>query len=62
MCISKGCNDPYDNHGDRRNITQQDIEEAAQAARTGVTQVAQNILNAQYYPSDSFITRELERG
>lgn len=61
MCISRGCTDPYDDHGDRRNITQQDIEEAARVARTGTTQIAQNILNAQYYPSDSFSNSEDER-
>jgi hypothetical protein len=43
MCISCGCNHPADNHGDRRNITLQDIDAAAQAAGTTREKVLQNI-------------------
>lgn len=43
MCISCGCGNPTDNHGDKRNITLQDIDEAAQAAGTTREKVLQNI-------------------
>src|SRR5689334_17857461 len=43
MCISCGCGNPADNHGDKRNITLQDIDEAAQAAGTTREKVLQNI-------------------
>jgi len=43
MCISCGCNDPADNHGDTRNITLQDIDAAAQAAGTTREKVLRNI-------------------
>lgn len=43
MCISCGCNHPADNHGDKRNITLQDIDAAAQAAGTTREKVLQNI-------------------
>ena len=43
MCLSCGCGSPNDDHGDSRNITLNDLDQAAQAAGTSVGQVAQNI-------------------
>lgn len=43
MCVSCGCNQPNDNHGDRRNITMDSIRAAAQAANTDEQTVARNI-------------------
>ena len=34
MCISCGCGKPNDDHGDARNITMQDVDQAAEAAGT----------------------------
>ena len=46
MCVSCGCNRPNDDHGDRRHITMQQIEEAAQAASVSPQVVASNIQQA----------------
>ena len=43
MCISCGCGTPNDDHGDPRNITLKDIDQAAQAAGTTRDRVLQNI-------------------
>lgn len=43
MCISCGCGNAYDDHGDRRNITAQDLDQAAKAAGTTRERVVQNI-------------------
>ena len=43
MCMSCGCGSPNDDHGDSRNITLNDLDQAAQAAGSSVGQVAQNI-------------------
>lgn len=53
MCLSCGCGKPNDNHGDTRNITQQDVNErnismheieaAAQAAGTTPEKVMENM-------------------
>ena len=43
MCVSCGCGQVNDNHGDRRNITMDDVRAAAQAANTDERTVAQNI-------------------
>jgi len=43
MCVSCGCGAPNENHGDRRNITMQQIEEAAQAANISAEEVGENI-------------------
>jgi hypothetical protein len=45
MCMSCGCGSPNDDHGDSRNITLNDLDQAAQAAGTSVGQVSQNISN-----------------
>lgn len=36
---------PNDNHGDERNITQDDLDRAARAANIGRDQIAQNIMD-----------------
>lgn len=43
MCMSCGCGSPNDDRGDSRNITLNDLDQAAQAAGTSVGQVVQNI-------------------
>lgn len=45
MCMSCGCGMPNDNHGDARNITQDDLGRAAQAANISREQAAQNIMD-----------------
>jgi hypothetical protein len=43
MCVSCGCGQMNDDHGDQRNITMNDLRSAAQAANTDVQSVARNI-------------------
>jgi hypothetical protein len=43
MCLSCGCGKPNDNHGDQRNITLDDLDQAGQASGTTRDQVVQNI-------------------
>lgn len=45
MCMSCGCGSPNDNHGDERNITQDDLDRAAQAANVSRDQAAQNVMD-----------------
>lgn len=45
MCMSCGCGMPNDNHEDARNITQDDLDRAAQAANISREQAAQNIMD-----------------
>jgi len=44
MCLSCGCGKPNDDHGDARNITMQDLDQAAVAAGTTRDRVLQNIM------------------
>jgi hypothetical protein len=44
MCLSCGCGEPNENHGDPRNITMQKLEEAAEAANISTQEAAQNIV------------------
>jgi hypothetical protein len=44
MCLSCGCGEPNESHGDPRNITMQKLEEAAQAGDITPEQAAQNIV------------------
>src|SRR5947209_9025753 len=44
MCISCGCGKANDDHGDSRNITLSDLNQAAQAAGTTRDRVLQNIM------------------
>lgn len=43
MCISCGCGKPREDHGDPRNLTQQDIDAAASAAGISPQEVVANI-------------------
>jgi hypothetical protein len=45
MCLSCGCGKPNDDHGDSRNITMDDFNQAAEAAGTTRDKVIQNIMN-----------------
>lgn len=44
MCLSCGCGEPHDNHGDSRHITLEMLEKAAQAGEVSVEDAAKNIL------------------
>lgn len=46
MCCSCSCGDPDDPHGDRRNLTLDDIKGAAKAADITPEEAAENILGA----------------
>jgi hypothetical protein len=43
MCLSCGCGEPNERHGDDRHVTQDDIDAAAAAADISPTQVVENI-------------------
>jgi hypothetical protein len=43
MCVSCGCGEIHDNHGDPRHLTIEDLQQAAEAANLTVDQVVQNI-------------------
>jgi hypothetical protein len=45
MCLSCGCGKPNDDHGDSRNITMDDFNQAAEAAGTTRDKVIQNIMS-----------------
>lgn len=45
MCMSCGCGSPNDTKGDSRNITQDDLNNAAQAANITPEQAVQNIVD-----------------
>ncbi len=45
MCMSCGCGMLNDNHRDERNITQDDLDRAAQAANVSREQAAQSIMD-----------------
>ena len=53
MCISCGCGKPDDDHGDARNITMKDLDQAAQAAGTTRDRVLQNIMQGSQLGSSS---------
>ncbi len=44
MCLSCGCGEPNESHGDDRHITMQRLEQAAQASDISVMQAAENII------------------
>ncbi len=46
MCMSCGCGQVNDDHGDQRNITLNDMRSAAQAANIDVQTAARNIQQA----------------
>jgi hypothetical protein len=43
MCISCGCDEPDDNHGNPKHITLKEFREAAEAAEVDMTQLLRNI-------------------
>jgi hypothetical protein len=43
MCMSCGCGEMHNNHGDPRHLTFEDLKQAADAAGLSPEQVAQNI-------------------
>jgi hypothetical protein len=43
MCMSCGCRQPNDDHGDARHLTMQDLRAAAQADGISVEEVINNI-------------------
>jgi hypothetical protein len=43
MCVSCGCKQFDEDHGDSRNLTMKDFEDAAQASEIDLQQVARNI-------------------
>lgn len=51
--MSCGCGNPNDSKGDSRNITQDDLNNAAQAANITPEQAAQNIMDASQEPGYS---------
>lgn len=46
MCASRGCNQPEETHGNKANITGDQIEAAAQAAGISNRQAAENMVHA----------------
>ena len=46
MCLSCGCGEPDDNHGDPRHITTEMLEAAAEAAEITTEEAANNIVQA----------------
>jgi hypothetical protein len=43
MCVSCGCGEPNERHGDDRHITQDDLQQAAEAANLSLDEVFRNI-------------------
>jgi len=43
MCLTCGCGEPNDDHGDPAHITYQDLKEAADAAEITVEEAAGNL-------------------
>lgn len=43
MCMSCGCKMPNEDHGDQRNITMNELEDAARASNISVDEVVRNI-------------------
>ena len=46
MCMSCGCGQPNESHGDARNITWERLEESARAANISPQDAARNISEA----------------
>lgn len=44
MCYTCGCNKPRDNHGDERNIIEEDIQAAADAEDGDIKKAKENII------------------
>jgi hypothetical protein len=43
MCMSCGCGEPHETHGDKRNIVYADLKKAADASKISVKEAVQNI-------------------
>ena len=43
MCVSCGCGEPNERHGDDRHITQDDLRQAADAANISLDEAVRNI-------------------
>ena len=48
MCLSCGCGEPNDNHGDPRHIILSQLRDAAEAAEITVDEAAHNIVDASH--------------
>lgn len=43
MCMTCGCGEPHDDHGDPSHITYEDLKKAADAAEISVEDAARNL-------------------
>lgn len=43
MCMTCGCGEPHDDHGDRRNITYDAFKKAADASKISVKEAVKNV-------------------
>jgi hypothetical protein len=48
MCASCGCGTPNNDHGDRRNITLDQVKQAAAAAGIPISQAGENVADATF--------------
>ena len=48
MCLSCGCGEPHDNHGDPRYITLEMLQASAEAAEITADEAAHNIVEAAH--------------
>ena len=48
MCLSCGCGEPHDNHGDARHITLEMLAAAAEAAQISADEAAHNIVESNH--------------
>jgi hypothetical protein len=46
MCLSCGCGQPNNKHGNQNNITMDDLQKAAQAANESIQDAAKNIADS----------------
>jgi hypothetical protein len=58
MCISCGCRNPRDDHGDERNITIEDLERAAEAAGITLDAAALNVADGPASAAASVSSRK----
>ena len=43
MCMSCGCGEPHESHGDKRNIIYADLKKAGDASKISVKEAVRNI-------------------
>ena len=64
MCVSCGCNQPEEKHGDDRNITLSDLHAAAQAANIDMMTLASNLQHglsgSLHSPETDQMTQDIE--